>query len=392
MHQDAAQPRLAYIDCVRGYAVLLVITCHLNYFYLELPWPVHRFTGLGMFGVQLFFMASALTLLMSWRRELERAGKVDIGAFFIRRFFRIAPVYYIAAAVYLILKPPAGGFDPVQLLISLLFVNAWHPATLATAPGAWTVVPGGWSIGVEFCFYAIFPVFVTWTTSARRWTVLCVMSLAVAIAANRIAANTLVAWYDEKTVGGFVYWWPLNQFIVFVFGAGLFLAMRAVATHGFGALLARWSTVLTVTAILGFLSIGYSEGGLSLGEPVWMPSKYVLASIVFGLFVLALSASNNPLFLNRLIEAIGRVSFSAYLWHFAVLQLLPEQFGNLFHTKATGYAAIFAYACAWVVVVAVTFAVSWCTYQSIELPGIRLCRCLIRWRAAKAVVEPVAIV
>ena len=86
-----ARPLFAYIDCVRGYAVTLVITCHLAYAFPELPWPVHRIVVSGWYGVQLFFLASALTLLMSWRHETVRLGRARIAPFFIRRFFRIAP-------------------------------------------------------------------------------------------------------------------------------------------------------------------------------------------------------------------------------------------------------------------------------------------------------------
>ena len=52
---------------VRGYAILLVITCHETYWFPELPYPVHRVTVLGWHGVQLFFLASAVTLMMSWQ-------------------------------------------------------------------------------------------------------------------------------------------------------------------------------------------------------------------------------------------------------------------------------------------------------------------------------------
>jgi peptidoglycan/LPS O-acetylase OafA/YrhL len=65
----------AYIDCLRGYAILLVIPCHLTYSYLDLPYPVHRLTVLGWHGVQLFFLTSCLTLLMSWRGEVSRLGR-----------------------------------------------------------------------------------------------------------------------------------------------------------------------------------------------------------------------------------------------------------------------------------------------------------------------------
>src|ERR1700761_4455064 len=107
-------PHVQFIDAVRGYAVSLVILCHTTYLFPELPYPVHRVAVLGWHGVQLFFLASAVTLLMSWHREIRRYGAADVGAFFLRRFFRIAPAYYVAALFYFWLTPPLSGFDATQ--------------------------------------------------------------------------------------------------------------------------------------------------------------------------------------------------------------------------------------------------------------------------------------
>ena len=58
---DAGKSRLEYIDCVRGYAILLVITTHVTDAVPELPYPVHKITVFGWYGVQLFFLASCVT-------------------------------------------------------------------------------------------------------------------------------------------------------------------------------------------------------------------------------------------------------------------------------------------------------------------------------------------
>ena len=154
-----------YIDCIRGYAILLVITCHMTGAIPELPWPVKRLTEHGWYGVQLFFEASCLTLLLSWHHSRE-AVEGRTTRFFIRRFFRIAPLYYLAAAAYFALEPPPSGFDPVQLVAAMGFVNSWSPHWMPTVAGGWYVVPGGWSIGVEFTFYVLFPAFVVLVSRA----------------------------------------------------------------------------------------------------------------------------------------------------------------------------------------------------------------------------------
>ncbi|MDE2006759.1 MAG: acyltransferase, partial [Rhodospirillales bacterium] len=150
MVEATDHPRYEYIDSVRGYAVLLVMLAHYVYLFADLPYPLHRLAVMGWYGVQLFFLASCVTLLMSRDHEIARRGTVSTGAFFLRRIFRIAPAFYVAAAIYFVASPPRGGFDAVQALATLGFVNAWHPLLAPTVPGAWTVVPGSWSISVEF--------------------------------------------------------------------------------------------------------------------------------------------------------------------------------------------------------------------------------------------------
>jgi hypothetical protein len=43
----------------------MVIVAYATYLFPSLPYPVHRLAVMGWFGVQLFFLASAVTLMMS---------------------------------------------------------------------------------------------------------------------------------------------------------------------------------------------------------------------------------------------------------------------------------------------------------------------------------------
>jgi peptidoglycan/LPS O-acetylase OafA/YrhL len=76
----------------------------------ELPYPLKKLTNFGWHGVQLFFMMSCVTLMLSWRSD-EARGIALKSAFWIRRFFRIAPMYYAAAALYFVIGMPPSGFD-----------------------------------------------------------------------------------------------------------------------------------------------------------------------------------------------------------------------------------------------------------------------------------------
>ena len=88
-----------YIDAVRGWAILMVITTHVGDRFPELPYPIKKLTNFGWHGVQLFFLASAVTLLMSWHRQ-NTPNLASVRSCFIRRFLRIAPMYYAGALIY----------------------------------------------------------------------------------------------------------------------------------------------------------------------------------------------------------------------------------------------------------------------------------------------------
>lgn len=88
-----------WINALRGYAILLVILIHSSQ-----AFKVSDFSKIicdkGDLGVQLFFILSSFTLFNSYSRRKFQDG-LDVNRnFFIRRFFRIAPYYYIAGIIY----------------------------------------------------------------------------------------------------------------------------------------------------------------------------------------------------------------------------------------------------------------------------------------------------
>ena len=58
-------PKLMYIDCLRGYAILMVIICHVVRQYPELPYRAMQLAQTGWHGVQFFFLVSCVTLMVS---------------------------------------------------------------------------------------------------------------------------------------------------------------------------------------------------------------------------------------------------------------------------------------------------------------------------------------
>ena len=148
--------KFPFIDALRGLAILGVVYVHAGLWGEPASSWLIRFAVNGRRGVQLFFVVSALTLFLSMDNRRKRE-KNPIRNFFIRRFFRIAPLFYCGIIAYTLIdgfSPRYGAPDGIEwwyLPLTALFINGWSPETITS------VVPGGWAIAVEMTFYLVFP-------------------------------------------------------------------------------------------------------------------------------------------------------------------------------------------------------------------------------------------
>ena len=147
-----------FIDSIRGIAFLGVFACHAasHLTHMGCSQGVIRLFYQGGVGVQLFFIASALTLMLSL--DARSSGGVHVlRNFFIRRYFRIAPLFYVGAIFYAaVFGGNADGRVPKPLTIgsflsTMTFTHGWNPRWINQ------VLPGGWSIAVEMTFYLMVP-------------------------------------------------------------------------------------------------------------------------------------------------------------------------------------------------------------------------------------------
>ncbi|WP_439535585.1 acyltransferase family protein [Methyloversatilis sp.] len=370
--------KLAVIDAARGWAILLVIVSHVGGLFPELPWPVKKLTNFGWFGVQLFFVVSAYTLLASWNRD-RRALPQKTTDFLIRRFFRIAPMYYLGVVLYLFLRPPGERFSWDMLATTMLFVNAWTPEWLAVERGTWVVVPGGWSVSVEFMFYLVFPLFALLVSSLGRALCAVFVGAVVAAVSYRFGNSHFAGTVSDEALQNFLFFWPPSQLVVFAVGAVLF---HAVARSDGGVRHVRvWMVALAVLLLLiaqfHFDKFWFVDGRL--------PPVYFLASVVFAALVSVQLRAARPawLLVNPLICRLGEASFSAYVLHWAFLDL-THRFPSVIHADATGVHAIAAFLVALVAVTVAVYVAARATHLHFEQYFIRLGRRVGRRASGRA--------
>jgi len=346
-----------YIDSLRGIAVLLVICSHVALMSPSvalIPYKLYYFMERGIHGVQLFFLVSAFTLTMSYYNR--KGEKNELKSFFIRRFFRIAPMYYLAIIYFtfaIFLKFSFTDFDwsaipPKGIISSFLFANGLFPAWINS------YVPGGWSITVEFMFYFMLPFICRLVTNVNRSLLFVYITLLLASVLNTVLEDSSFDKYD------FLYYYLPNQLPVFALG-----------------ILAYWITKEGVDKII-------TGNILLLATTVFIYcfvfslSFHILYSLVFFILLLVLSKKPYKLFSNKIMATIGKCSFSMYLVHFAILGLL-NQYGISYLIKADGFnSALFDIILMFLFIAASAFIISYLTYKFIEVPGQNLGRKLIK--------------
>lgn len=303
--------RLASLDFLRGVAILGVIGVHtIQAFPSEVP-QLDGIVGMGRFGVQLFFYVSAYTLCLMW---LKRQGETAATRkFFVRRWLRIAPLFWLAGCFYfaLSLRNPRDHLN--ELLLSATFLHGFSPTAVQS------IVPGGWSIAVEMTFYALFPWLIT--IFAEKHRIYLVSGLATWLLYTfslrpQILAYALAHTGNNDIAGAreFAYLFFLNQAPVFLLGCYVFWLVHSRSRPSLAEIvvLASWLLAsLTQALITNDGHFGFAATYLSIGMACFLSIRSALHW--------------TPL------DLLGRHSYSIYLVHFFVIsqleRLLPGSSG-----------------------------------------------------------------
>lgn len=346
-----------YIDSLRGIAILLVISSHIALMsdaVTFVPWKVYFFMERGIHGVQLFFLVSAFTLTISYYNR--KGEKNELKNFFIRRFFRIAPMFYLAIiyftfAIFLgfnLSEIDWADFRPKGFISSFLFANGLFPRWINS------YVPGGWSVTVEFMFYCLLPFICRFVNNVNKGLLFVLITLLFSSVLNTILEGTSFDKFD------FLYFYLPNQLPVFAFG-----------------ILAYWIVKEGMQNIKP-LNILLLAGAVFMYCFVFTLSFHILYSIVFFLLLMVLSMKPYKFFSNRILAAVGKCSFSMYLVHFALLGFMKKyDFKSIINSTntLTAYCDLILM---FLLLSVASFVISHFTYKLIEVPGQNLGRKIIK--------------
>jgi peptidoglycan/LPS O-acetylase OafA/YrhL len=290
------------LDFLRGLAIVGVMAIHVSQSFPSNIHAVDYAFMCGWTGVNVFYFVSAMTMCLMWTRRTETKATRK---FYIRRFLRIAPLFWLAIPLYLVINGTGpstnapNGIGPLQVILTATFLHGFWPDSINS------VVPGDWSIAAEMIFYLVFPVVITAFGSRRHlYLALAIVLHLVNVCLFKPWALVLFSAYYGPGHEAFV--WTalhlsfLNQLPVFLVGCALFFALR----DGFAK---SDAAIFAIFIALSFIA----DRATSSHEFNYLMINLVLGAGVAGCIRLAIHF--------RPIEALGRNSYSMYLSHFAVI-------------------------------------------------------------------------
>lgn len=346
---------LPHLDALRAVAIVAVLVDHL---FPVSHWPM-QFAPLG---VKLFFVLSGYLitgiLLENRCRAAERgvAPGFVLRQFYIRRFLRIFPIYYLAIAVCLV-------FDIGQSRELWPWLVTYTTNIYMGMSGEWpTPMSHAWSLAVEEQFYIVWPLVMLWLPWKWMFPAL-VATVAVGsgfkVWAYASGANDFVCWFstpgslDSLGAGALLALWQRGPGLV-PGKAGEFL--KRLPSADFAA--RSWVPWAGVALVL-MAEIPPSMNGTS---------PLVELTRIAGFSLLVLHASYGfgglagRIAENRWVQLTGVLSYGLYLYH----PIVHVFCGDALEAIASG--AKWLETADPVLALVVSFLVAWISYRFLERP------------------------
>jgi peptidoglycan/LPS O-acetylase OafA/YrhL len=333
----ARSPRYrADIDGLRAVAVLAVVFFH------AFPSAL----GGGFIGVDIFFVISGF-LISSIIIEDLAVGKFSFASFYVRRIRRIFPsLLVVLTATFIagkvLLSVPEFAQLAFQSVAGLAFVSnilLWAQIGYFDAAAETKPLLHLWSLGVEEQYYAVWPLFL-WFMFTKHIPLVRAM---IGVALISFVANLAMSRGNYLDA----FYLPQARMWQLVCGA-LLTTPIAFVNSGRNA---------SYVGLIGVALIAIGLLTISSGEPY--PGWRALLPTVGAAAIIAAGPEswiNKRLLENRLLVAIGLISYPLYLWHWPILVFARTILG---HTPSVEHRLL---------LIALAVLLAFVTYRFIEMP------------------------
>ncbi|STC68996.1 acyltransferase family protein [Corynebacterium pilosum] len=300
--------------------------------------------------VSVFFALSAFLLARGQGRPQH---------YFTKRVARIAPAYLVCVTVVLLALPELADVTWPQAVANLLMIQIYVPDGLIAG------LTQLWSLCVEVAFYLVLPAYLALGRRGRAAALIVGTCLALAWPWLPFVRDSIDAWGVNLQI------WPISYVPWFAVGLICAEVEPRVSTRAQRVLRPRWVywvLALVVAWFAGLEAVG--PMGLEHPSPAEFNVRVLLGTLFCALVLVpyALAPSDSGVLASPVMQALGRWSYSIFLWHVAVLAVVFPLLG--IPVFSGGFFPVLA------ATVAISIAVSYISFELVEVPGARLVRAI----------------
>ena len=342
------------IDALRGASFLIVFIGHFSYENSNLQF-LYNFAP---FGVVLFFCLSGFLLGRVTLREYHLTHRINLRNFFLRRAFRILPLYFFFLLIILAISEVSQQRNSNYVISAsewshlLTFTYNLLPDNHTTSSPLPAVT---WSLSIEEQIYIFFP-FIALLLARKKIVTLSIILPTLMFGIFFVQINL----FNSTTASRLT---PLYLIPVII---GLVCAEFENVV--------RWKNYRISVIIIEFiftlgviLTIMFSHSQSNISYYL----RVILMSCIFPLLLHLISLTRMWAALKA-IAYLGRVSFGCYLYHWLVWNMIQSI--DIGYSVGSGF-TIFG----WLLGLFVTLALSVISYRFLEAPFLEFRR---RYQAA----------
>ncbi len=267
-------------------------------------------------GVSYFFVLSGFVMVIAYHKN--DSSLIQPKTYFVNRFARIYPVYFLALILAIIYCIGASkAFTPTTLALNLTFLHGFIPKFATSINGP------AWSLPVEVLFYISFPFLFNRFYKKTNLLTISLVALIVWIASQAVMFNLLYSEYYQgfpSTSHNLIYYFPFmhfNQFMIGSLAALLFLKFKDKWAG-------NYDIVILILTVVLYFALRF--------KPQFVDYHNGLLAPLFALIILALCFNTGfftKIFKHKWLLFLGEISYGVYILQKPIFGILAGVFEKL---------------------------------------------------------------
>lgn len=358
------------LNSLRFFAAFSVVISHVELIKAALglknDYRLMERLNFGGLGVYFFFVLSGFLITYLLLKEKETTSTIAIKKFYLRRVFRIWPLYFLILVLGFFVLPQIHIIDlPYQKLhFEKNFFGNLVLYLLILPNLAFSIFPAvphigqSWSIGVEEQFYLFWPIALKKIRSVFKLILISfglILFFKIILLFMQIQFPTIKWLLYLKT---YVAMSKFESMMIGAFGAYLFFENKKVLLNFV------YNPIVLYLSILLFFPLNYFTFNSVIQNGIHIP-----ISIMFMIIILNISTNKScKLKLeNRIFNYLGNISYGIYMYHLIVIPIVLVIFKSIILNNS-----LMVNVLVYVLSVLISILVATLSYELFEMPFLRI--------------------